>query len=524
MMQTRRFLGMGAIGAVAVGLLLPMEAAHAEGACAFNTSGSTISMSTDCTLSATETIPDGFSFDGNGHTITADTGGVWTGAIFKNAAGSGSTPATMTIGHVTINAAGVSNVNVIQFDGAKGRVNQVNITGGQGSDPTGYGVAIANTGLVATFAATDQVKVDNGTSIHGYQLAAVHVTDSMRFTVLRSTIGNPSGGNDTAPGIFVDGLAHGAITENQINLSDAEPANATTWRAGVKLDHTLRVEVKRNVFSGSDADFGVAVANTPATQKTTAAVDCNLFRRNDTSATDPFGVAVGQFAPNSNTVNVQLTNATFEGNWKHNTGTVSGTTVSAGATNTHDGHCPPNTPTHVVAGGGNHQSKVTWQAGAALNYAPVTGYRVSAKAAGHPAVVKNVAANARSALLTGLNNKRTYKVTVTAQSSGGNSNGTVKLYSTKLSLSGPRSIRHGASAHLGGKLSSSDPKAKLSKRKVELWAKPKGGKWSQIGTIKTKGGGHFDATVKPKKTTTYKVVYGGHPGLASSHKFTVAVH
>jgi hypothetical protein len=139
-------------------------------------------------------------------------------------------------------------------------------------------------------------------------------------------------------------------------------------------------------------------------------------------------------------------------------------------------------------------------------------------------VVKNLGPTATSTMLTGLKNGHSYKVTVAAESNGGSTKGTDTLAATKLSLSGPRAIHRGARAHLGGKLSSSDPKAKLSKRKLQLWAKPKGGKWSMIGTIKTKGGGHFDTTVKPKKKTTYKVVYGGHPGLASSHKFTVAVH
>jgi hypothetical protein len=519
MIHTRRLLGVSAAGVVAIGLLLPMEAAVAVSDCVWNDNPTTHtrSLTGDCTVDSTQTVADGWTLDGNAHTITAS--GSFSGAVFTNAAGSGSTPATMTIGHVTIDASGVSGADVILFDGAKGRVNEVNITGG-----APYGVEIKNTGLAATFATTDQVKVDNGTSIHGYQQAAVHVTDGMRFTVLRSTIGNPNTGSGaSASGILVDGLAHGAITENQINLSDAEPANASTWRAGVKLDQTLRVEVKRNTFTGNDADFGVSVSNVPAAQKTTAAIDCNLFRRNDTSASDPFGVAIGQWTTNSKT-NVQVTNATFQGNWNHNTGVVNGTTVTAGVPNVHDGHCPPSAPTHVLAKGGDGRSKVTWKAAAAPVYAPLTGYRVSAKTAGHPAVVKNVGPNATSALLKGLKNGRTYKVTVSAQSNGGTANGTDKLYPTRLSLSGPRSIRHGGSARLSGTLSSSDPKAHLSKRTIEIWAKPKGGKWAKIGTVKTKGGGHFSRIVKPTRTTTYKAVYGGHPDLASSDKTTVSVH
>jgi hypothetical protein len=365
MIHTRRLLGVSAAGVVAIGLLLPMEAAVAVSDCVWNDNPTTHtrSLTGDCTVDSTQTVADGWTIDGNAHTITAS--GSFSGAVFTNAAGSGSTPATMTIGHVTIDASGVSGADVILFDGAKGRVNEVNITGG-----APYGVEIKNTGLAATFATTDQVKVDNGTSIHGYQQAAVHVTDGMRFTVLRSTIGNPAGGNDTAPGILVDGGAHGAITENQINLSDAEPANASTWRAGVQISETQRVEVKRNVFSGSDADFGSVSRTSLAAQKTTAAIDCNLFRRNDTSASDPFGVAIGQWTTNSKT-NVQVTNATFQGNWNHNTGVVNGTTVTAGVPNVHDGHCPPSAPTHVLAKGGDGRSKVTWKAAARTGLRPV---------------------------------------------------------------------------------------------------------------------------------------------------------
>jgi hypothetical protein len=518
MMPTRHVWGLGAAGAVVVGLLMPMQAAQAEGTCPTSGTG-TISLTADCTLDATWVVPDGSAIDGNGHTITAGPGS-YSGAVITNAAGAPGSPATMTIGHLTLDASGVSGVDGIVFDGAKGRVNGVAVTGGD------YGVEIKNTaGLSVTFATTDQVKVDNTSSMSGYRLAGVHVTDNMRFTVLRSTIGNPStGSSDGAAGILVDGLAHGAVTENHISLSHADPASPTAFRAGVEIFQTERVEVKRNVFSGVDADFAVSVSNPAQTSKTTAAVDCNLFRLTGASASTPYGVAVAQWQPASQTkTNVQLTNATFEGNWNRNTGTVDGTTVTAGATNVHTDHCPPSAPTHVSATGGDRRSKVTWHAGGALDYAPVTGYEVKAKAPGHPAVKKSVGANATSATLKGLSNKRTYTVTVTAQSSGGQTAGTDMLFPTKLSLSAPKAIRRGGKAVLRGTLSTADSSVRVSKRPIEIWAKPKGGTWTEIGTVKTESGGHFARTVKPKKRTTYRAVYAGNPGLASSHRATVIV-
>lgn len=530
-MHIRRVLGATAAAATVAGLLLPTDAAMAATACAFsdNTTTMTHSLTGDCDLTSTLTVEDGWTVDGNSHTITVDGSGFVGPIIRSTPATSGAPAKSMTVAHLTINAVNfggaTGNIVGILFDGAKGRVNQVSISGvSQGTlGGHGYGVEIANS-AGATFASTDQVKIDNGSSISGYQQAAVHVTDGMRFTVLRSTIGSPTAANaEGAAGILVDGQAHGAITENHISLSDAEPATPTAFRAGVRIFESLRVEVKRNDFTGTNADFGVSVENPAQAQKTTAAVDCNLFRRNDTSASDTYGVAVAQWGSGSKT-NVQLTNATFQGNWKADSGTVSGTTVTAGPTNVHDGHCPPGAPTQVAPAGGDRRSKVTWHATAAPFYAPLTGYLVTAEAKGHPAVSTTVGPNATSATVTGLKNKLTYVVTVTAQSSGGAAGATDRLYPTRIHLvADPATIHRGSKATLRGTLSSGDPKAHLAKRTIHIWAKPKGGKWAKIGKVRTTGGGHFSRTVKPRKKTAYRAVYSGRPDLASQRLVTVVV-
>jgi hypothetical protein len=530
MVQIRPCLGVTAAAVTMIGLLLPAQSAVAATACAFtdNATTQTHSLTGDCDVSATLVVEDGWTLDGNGHTITADPAGAFDGAIVKNAPGAGAAPAVMNVAHLAIDASGVTQaagVDGILFDGAKGHANQVTITGvTQGSSPdSGYGVEIANS-VAATFASTDQVKVDNGSIIGGYEGAAVYATDGMRFTVLSSTIGDPNiGGGTGASGILVDGLAHGAITLNHIHLSDAEPASPGAFRAGVRLEGTQRVEVKRNVFSGSNADFGVSVENVSSPQKTTAAIDCNLFVRNDSSASDPYGVAIGQWTTGSKT-NVQVTNATFEGNWNSTTGVVNGTTVTAGVTNVHDGHCPPSASTNVSALGGDRRSKVTWQAAAAPEYAPLTGYQVSAQATGLPTVSTTVGPNATSAVLKGLKNSHSYVVTVTALSSGGQADGTDRLYPTKITLAAkPGTIHRGARTTLRGKLTTGDPHGRLAKRKVVIWAKHSGGKWVKVKAVRTTSTGTFSHAVRPRKRTVYRAVYAGHPDLASHHQTTVSV-
>src|SRR3954451_3652454 len=102
MMHTRRVLGVVAAAATVTGLLLPMEAAVAATCVVTDDAPTkTSSISGDCTLDSTFTVQDGWTFDGNGHTITA--GGPFGSAVIKSASGTnGATPPSMTVGHLTI--------------------------------------------------------------------------------------------------------------------------------------------------------------------------------------------------------------------------------------------------------------------------------------------------------------------------------------------------------------------------------------------------------------------------------------
>jgi hypothetical protein len=522
MMRTTRVLSVAAAGVTWMGLMLPMQAASANvGSCASKDNATTQvhSLTADCTLTSTLQVEDGWTIDGNRHTITASG---FTGPVIQNMSGGGGQRATMRIEHLSIEAAGASAG--ILFDGARGRVHDVHIHGGSGND---YGVEVENT-VGAVFQPTDQVKTDDGTTISGYQQAGVYVNGDLRFTVFRTSIGAPRGvGGQAVSGVLADGRAHGAVKESDISLSDTEPAAPPdTFGAGVRMEDTGHMEVKRNVFAGTNADFGVSIRSTSPTRRWSAIVDCNLFRRNDSSATDTYGVGVGRWTGGK--VRVVLTNSTFQGDWKHTTGTISGASVSAGPVNTlhrTTNKCSPKAPpTHVVSTGGDHRSKVTWHAAKPRPWLPVTGYKVTAKAAGHPAISKTVSPTARSAVLKRLKNRLTYTVTVTARTNGRPASGRDTLYPTRITLKArPGTVHQGSRTALRGTLSSIDRKMHLAKRKVAIWAKPHGHGWRRIATVRTKLGGAFSLGVKPKRTTTYRAVYSGHPDLASRHKTTVHV-
>jgi hypothetical protein len=523
MMHTKRVLGTAAAGVTGIGLLLPMQAALANvGPCASkdDTATQVHRLTADCLLTSTLQVEDGWTIDGNGHTITLASG--FSGPVIHNLSGASGQRATMRVEHLSIEAAGASAG--ILFDGAKGLVHDVQVQGGPGND---YGVEVENT-AGAVFEATDQVKIDDGTTISGYQQAGVYVSGDLRFNVFRTTIGAPAPvTGQVVAGVLADGKAHGAVKESRISLSDTEPAAPpNSFSAGVRMEDTGHMEVKRNVFDGTNADVGVSIRSTSPTRQWAAIVDCNLFQRDDSSATDAYGLGVGQWTGGKESV--VLTNSTFQGNWQHDTGTISGTSVTAGPVNTlHQltNKCSPTAPpTHVLSSGGDHRSKVTWHAAGTWPWLPVTGHQVTAKAAGHPAVSKTVGPTARSAVLTGLKNKLTYTVTVTAQTNGQSASGSDKLYPTKITLKAkPRTVHKGRKAALHGRLSSIDPQMHLAKHKVAIWAKPKGHTWTKIATVRTKFRGVFSLRVKPHTRTTYRAVYSGHPDLASSHKTTVRV-
>jgi Fibronectin type III domain len=430
MMHTRRVLGVAAAAATVTGLLLPTQAAFAVTTCTFTPSGTTESLDGNCLLSETHVVPDGWTLDGNGFTITADPAGTFARGVIASESGTGATtPKAMNVKHLTI-ATVPNGTDGILFDGAQGAVSRVTVQGGQNGveadNDIGAGIG---TGLTAP-----QVKVGR-TTIGNYQDAGVYAHGDLKLDVLQADILSPqaSTGHIVA-GVYIQSGAHGSVKDSHIRLSDVELASPTAFGAGVQIekDDSLlprRIEVKRNVFTGGNADFGISVSNAFPTKKLTADTNCNLFVRHDTSADDPYGVGVARWEDSSKT-NLLVSNSTFQGNWKHNTRTVGTTTGPPNTLGASTSTCPPGSPTHLRAIRKAHKPRkatVSWHTAAAPDYAPLTGYRVKAKAKGHAAIIKNVGPGHTSVVLKGLRMKLAYHVTVTARSNGGKASAAARL-------------------------------------------------------------------------------------------------
>jgi hypothetical protein len=112
---------------------LTLSSSTGPAACAFTVSGTTETLVADCTTDHTILVPNGFTLDGAGHTITAvdPAGGHFVGAVIQN----GGVAANVT--NVTVTAAGLADVcdggvdrlRGILFDDAAGAITNVSVHG-----------------------------------------------------------------------------------------------------------------------------------------------------------------------------------------------------------------------------------------------------------------------------------------------------------------------------------------------------------------------------------------------------------
>src|SRR3989344_9139601 len=87
-MNIKKILGIYAF-VFSIALFTVVGTASAATTCTFTTVGTTMNLDADCTTDETVTIPDGFTLDGNNHTITAvnPAVGPFKGGVVENAGG-----------------------------------------------------------------------------------------------------------------------------------------------------------------------------------------------------------------------------------------------------------------------------------------------------------------------------------------------------------------------------------------------------------------------------------------------------
>ncbi len=118
--------------AAASGLVLLAAPAEAASTCSFTVVGTVMTLNADCTTDTTLLVPDGFTLNGNGYTITAvdPPAGSFKGAVVMNGG------ATAFVANLTVDAlalanvcdAGANRLRGIMFEGASGSITHVTVT------------------------------------------------------------------------------------------------------------------------------------------------------------------------------------------------------------------------------------------------------------------------------------------------------------------------------------------------------------------------------------------------------------
>ena len=257
------------LAAAAAGSLTPTAGAALASTCVFNTSGTTMTLAGSCQTDETIYVPDGFTLDGAGHTITAvdPVGGDFRGAVVQNEG------ETAYVKNLKITASslavvchsGADRLRGIMFQGASGAITNSEVTNlaqanGTSGCQEGNAIEVRNFG---DSPATTSVII-SGNKLTNYQKTGVLANGDVNVSVSNNTI-NGGGPNAVIArnGVQIGFGGDGQIKDNAISGNSYNgPAQAIFSASGIILygevteefgdELTPGVQVLKNTLSGND--------------------------------------------------------------------------------------------------------------------------------------------------------------------------------------------------------------------------------------------------------------------------------
>ena len=246
--------------------LLLASVSEATTTCTFTTVGSTMTLDDDCTTDATILVPNGFTLDGAGNTITAEDPplGHFLGAVVMNAG------STANVTNVTVTASGLANVcdegadrlRGILFDGASGSItnNTVdNINQGLSGCQEGNGIEVRNPPFDGTHPDTKTVAI-TGNVVTKYQKTGIVANGDVDVGINNNYVGSAELPKYIAANSIQVGFGgKGAINNNEIVGNQWDVISVPQWSATAVLVYFAGdVNVNHNTISGDGTDIGVA--------------------------------------------------------------------------------------------------------------------------------------------------------------------------------------------------------------------------------------------------------------------------
>ncbi len=255
-------------------VLLPSEASALTD-CTFTTDGTQMRLTGDCTTDATLLVPDGFTLNGRGFSITAvdPPAGHFVGGVVSNAG------AAANVTNLIIDTAALANVcdggadrlRGILFNGASGKISNntvVNINQGPSGCQEGNAIEVRNAPFDGTHPATKVVTISRN-RIFDWQKTGIVANGDVRASIENNIIGtSATQANLAANSIQIGYGGRGDIEENLIEgntwccVSDAATAI-------LLYDASPGVGVEDNNinFIGGNADVGIYIGSNGADVK-----------------------------------------------------------------------------------------------------------------------------------------------------------------------------------------------------------------------------------------------------------------
>jgi parallel beta helix pectate lyase-like protein len=290
-------------------VLVASSLVSAATTCTFTTVKKTMTLNADCTTDSSILVPNGFTLNGAGHTITAvdPVAGHFVGGVIQN----GGASANVTNSKITASGladvcdAGANRLRGILFDGASGSItnNQItNINQNQGAVLSGCqeGNAIEVRNFGASPSTVRAAIVGN--TVSGYQKTGIIANGDTDATISDNTV------TGTGPNLFIaqNGVqigfgASGMVTGNNVSgNSYVGPFASFTSSAGILIfgegpdELCVNVQVMKNTLTGNDvgifaAQFDDANDAAPPSSMTNLKLDHNTIDKGN--AGNPFYTA-----------------------------------------------------------------------------------------------------------------------------------------------------------------------------------------------------------------------------------------
>jgi hypothetical protein len=237
-----------------------LSSGPSEPLCVFSSTGTTMTLLADCTTDHTIAVPDTFTLDGAGHTITAvdPAGDHFRGAVVQNALAA-TTASVKNLGVSASNLAtacdaGSDSLAGIRLAGAGGSITNNKVTGlQQGTSGDGCQEGDAIEVRRPTGAGSLAVTI-SGNVVSHYQKTGVLVSGSVTANLNHNTVDGYGKVDFIAQnGIQVSGGASGRLSFNSINDNNYTPKSYTACGLLIYKAGGVLVD-KNNSYSGNEKD------------------------------------------------------------------------------------------------------------------------------------------------------------------------------------------------------------------------------------------------------------------------------